>query len=448
MQLLKKQKGWIKKTLGISLVCIGLAQCSGNSATITENQNESAVQDQGYSMLANGNFEEAAESYCNYLTELGITETEDGRIEFGCFLSRYFLILESVNTDNLLAQFGQDPFSLNTVFSESGMLAAIDSNPDLFIQRNRFPFFNYSDFNLPFNNVFNPIMERYPTDDTEQINAMIDELVRLAIEQGSTHNSVLANLDEYIGMFRDLETRIQPILDNPDFVFELPSTLFYTSRNLFVNVHEVRLMAAAIKAKIVGLSIIQAYDYGVNFEIIHTEDDELLDLEVVAAELNGENAEVNGVRVDGQAFLTLVHPERIRDQQERSIEALQLAIEGFEGQLDESSFDLYPSGVSASDITKALEISINLLTSMEGFTSIHETIEGGTLHINLGAFFSNPPDASLMPAEAGYPFVADTYVVRQIDPETGMEEMVRKKRLFMIKSYFKTLAQDFLRNEY
>lgn len=99
----------------------------------------------GSADLKNVDVPSASTTYCNQLPN----DPTNSSLAFGCFLTQGLLLTQNTTVSAILTSLGASPISLNTDILGPG--SPFDPQTIPFIaDPNRFPFFNYDNFNFPF----------------------------------------------------------------------------------------------------------------------------------------------------------------------------------------------------------------------------------------------------------------------------------------------------------
>lgn len=172
-----------------------------------------------------------------------------------------------------------------------------------------------------------------------------------------------------------------------------------------------------------SLNILSAYDLGIQIQDFVV--DGVVDVDILAADLNGSGETVNGVTVDTVRFLTLDDASTIAAQETRLTQSLGYAKTGLDAlaqgatsEFFDIEFSQYYSLAYGVDVLEELQQALTGMTTMTTFDTV--------FNLNLDEFFSNPPDGASVSVDAGDPAI--------VNSTTGEVELV--------ESYFQTYFTD------
>lgn len=359
---------------------------------VAEGGSSSPSLEEGLAHLRSRNVPSAESSFCNGLT----ANPDNPQLAFGCFWSRLMLLPERDESAALLTAFDESPFDLETqLLGEMGLFANLDR---LRIgEGNHFPYFNYLSFDLPFSNFVSGISG---LSSEEKIARLLD----LVISNGLTVEDLHARLDALIPYFIEFQSMLGVVLSDTDFTFSLPGELYYQGEDLEVIYNDVVMMLAGIQASWVALDWSGAYDYGISIEDIVQGG--TIDQEILVSDLNGTGETINGVAVDDTMFLTLVDGSRIAQTRDRFLASLLLQKAAFQALHRGEPSDIFTAAVDEFDLSSYIAFLDDAIRSMDGMIDPSSSLLSG-LRINLGHFFTDPPDAAMLDIGSGDPFVLE-----------------------------------------
>lgn len=359
----------------ICLFMFSFTACgSSSSGGGSDGGDISAALTQGETELDAGDISDAQTTYCDEIT----AGSTDAQIAFGCYLTKLILLVETSDALALFTAVDQDPVDVETDI-------LVDILDDYFSSDYyNFVYADHTDF--PFHSI---ISGSYDVE--EKIARIIDELV-------GTDTSVNEFIDliyELVDDFEELETLLGYVLDDETFTFTIPDGTFYTETDLDVVYNDIRFFMASVKATIVGINVMAAYDYGVDVTKILNDDGTEIDYEILVADLNGTGETIGDVTVDTTACLTFRDETLITDSHDLAEEALMYAYRGFYYLNNGATSDFIDTSTS-SDALEDMETFLGELYSSvktEGMVPL-TFLEPSTVEVDLYTFFTNPPSAA------------------------------------------------------
>lgn len=375
------------KTLHLFCMILAVALAFHACSSGTPETSDSSGVEVGLSALEGQDIEAAQEEFCNAWE----SDPSDSELAFGCFFSKLLLFPETEEAVTLLASFNEPAFDTEEdLLDEEGIFA----NADAIQSRSPWPLFNYSDFHLPFALAYTG---------AGGFESFVDVLLESAVTENKTVEEIQDELMALLIPLEEMETLLAVSLADTAFTFTIPGELFYLEEDILTRYNDLRFFMAALKETMVGITIIGAYDLGVDLDAVVQ--DGALDHEILVADLNGTGETVNGVTVDKTACFGLVQASLIRNNKSRYKEGVSLwkdALVQFDA--GEPS-DFFDQALDEFDIARGIEIAEDFIAAAQKETDMDSL--GIELTLNLAEFFANPPDSTTLSADAGDPFVLE-----------------------------------------
>ncbi|MFH1355950.1 MAG: hypothetical protein ABII18_02355 [bacterium] len=367
------------KTLQLIIIFIlmfSFTACGGSSSGGggTEGGDVSAALTQGEAELDAGDISDAQTTYCDEIT----AGSTDAQIAFGCFLTKLILLAETSDALALFTAVDQDPIDI-----ETDILTDI---LDEYFSADYYNFVYTEHTDFPFNDI---LSGSYNVE--EKLARIINELV-------GTDTSVNEFIDliyELVDDFEELETLLGYVIDDETFTFTIPDGTFYTETDLEATYNDARFFMASIKATIVGINVMAAYDYGVDISKILSDDGTEIDYEILVADLNGTGETIRDVTVDTVACLTFRDETLITSMQETAEEALMYAYRGFYYLNNGETSDFIGTSLNSETLEDMETLLGELYTSVKSEGMVQLTLlDPSTVEVDLYTFFTNPPSSA------------------------------------------------------
>lgn len=353
----------------------------------------------GLTALTSRDLVAAKNAYCNELPD----SPANSQLAFGCFWSKLMLLPTTSEAGALLNTFGEPVFNPSVnYYGTDGIFTRID---DVFADSYHPLIFNYGDFNLPFANYA-------PLAGNRWYQLMID-----AVSHGVSSEEFLIMLADLKPHFSELEALLAIVLSDPAFSFSLPKELFNVAADVPVTLNDAKLFQAGVAASIAALTIIDAYDYGV--DITKVVQAGAVNEDILLEDLNGTGATVGSVTVDTVAFLTLADAAKVASAKARLLTAVDLTKTALE-KLNSGATSAFFSPIFDDPDLSSIELPPAITTLGQIRTSLTSgsvalTEYGTSLNLDLRAFFNTPPSATTTPVSAGDPFVMEPAGIRAVE---------------------------------
>jgi hypothetical protein len=368
----------------------------------------------GRVQLVNQNFDEALDTYCNAFRLNG----ENSELAFGCFFTKLIELSGSDEYQSIMAAFDESQVPLiDRLLADGGLL---DLRDRIETPSDRFPAFNYYDFDLPFSQKIN----QYDGGEFLVKSDKVERLVQVLLEQNITLDELKTRINNFKPYFQEFEILLSVVAADEDFSFNMPGLAFRLNSNFVVTHNDILFTLSGVQGTLVGFDIMMAYNQGLEIENIMTEDEFVADLlqvnpEILVADLNGSGELINAgngqlVEVDEVAFLTLVNGDLITRNRDRFLSSLVLSSVAMTNLLNGEVSTMTENVVTDYDLQEGINVINDLIISMvtDQLTPIQKPIASGhfgvefeRISVNLQAFFDNPPSASNIDIAVGDPFV-------------------------------------------
>lgn len=363
----------------------------------------------GQAALESRDLSAAITAYCDPIDEGSTSST----LAFGCFLSKLLALPETTDAQNLLTALGEAPVDVKTLVLE-GVFDGVGVSPSYSGAggyANGFTYGNYP--NLPLNDI---------------INLHVDESLANIVVRLNTSGTTAEVLEAEIAALRDdfeyLESLLSIVVTDTAFSYTIPKELFSTETDLVVSRNDSFLFMSSMKTTIVGLNIIDAYDYGVTLSQIL--DGGNFNYQILVEDLNGTGATIGSVTVDDHAFLEMEDASLITNSETKFVEALEYLSTGMAalqaGEVSElfsPSFENTHTGeiLTAANFGEVKILADELLESINTDTLVPLTIVSDhsreNVSVNLHEFFTNPPSAA--DVTGSDPFVYEDGTIQTVE---------------------------------
>lgn len=347
----------------------------------------------GSAALEGRDLSTAIDAYCAAFT----ADDTDSRSAFGCYLSQVLALPETTDADAILDDFGEAHIDVGNDILGNIVDGFVSGETETL---------QYTAYeNLPF-------ISFLSDDGLSTAGKFAQFAVELNLT-GTTVAQLQSDIDALYGDFEDMETLLDVALADESFTFEIPAGLFGTTGNLQVSYDQLHLHMGGVKAALVSLDILAAYDFGINAsQIVNTDGDDF-DYEILVADLNGTGETVNGVTVDTTPFLTLSDSSRITGAITRAEACLSEFSEGLAA-LEDAQASFIDGSAGNIDSLSAKDSIDTLLASLQNDELTHiGSYMDRDISINLHEFFTNPPSAASVTTTD--PFVYEGGTIQMVE---------------------------------